>query len=262
MIGNMIRQMVYPAPPVRVPSPPPKPLEEVWITSGSDRLAAWWLEPAEGSPGAPSLLMLHGNGENLETMRRAGLFEDFDRLGVGILALDYPGYGRSTGKASEAAIVDGAEAAWSWLEGRAVQGPRVLAGWSLGAAAAIQVAARQGAAVDGLVLLSPWDSLAAVARLHFPAVLVDGLLPERYASAEAAPQVATPALVIHGAEDRIIPARLGRLLYEALPEPRRWVEVPGAGHNDLLAQPRVWEEIERFLAALAAEGGGGGAATG
>jgi uncharacterized protein len=249
----LVRQMVYPAPPVRVPSPPPEPFEEVWLDSGGVQLSAWWLPPPDGRPGAPVALMLHGNGENLETMRRAGLFHDFQGLGVGVLALDYPGYGRSGGTSREDDIIAGTDVAWSWLEQRAGDRPKALVGWSLGAAVAIEVAARRGEAVDGLVLLSPWDSLEAVARAHFPGPMVGWLLRERYDSVEAAGSVAASTLVIHGADDRIIPVELGRAVYEALPEPKLWVELPGVGHNDLLAQPVVWHELGRFLGSLVGE---------
>lgn len=262
MLGFVVRKMVYPAPPVRVPSPPPAPLEEVWLESGRNRLSAWWLPPPGDRPGAPVVLMLHGNGENLETMRRVGLFDDFRALGAGVFAVDYPGYGLSSGTSKEGQILDGAESAWDWLATRHADRPKVLAGWSLGAAVAAEVASRRGEEVDGLVLLSPWDSLASVARIHFPGLLVDRLLPERYDSMESALEVASPTLVVHGAEDRIIPVRLGRLLFEALPEPKRWVEVPDAGHNDLLGRPVVWQELGRFLSSLEAKGTAGAPGTG
>jgi len=102
------------------------------LAAGGLAVSAWWLAPGapqrpgaggaeepaprtSGDPHAPLVLMLHGNGENLETMRQAGLFEDFRRAGAGVLAIDYPGYGRSEGTPSEQANLAAAEAAWSWL---------------------------------------------------------------------------------------------------------------------------------------------------
>lgn len=254
MFGDVIRSMIYPVPPVPVPSPPPAPLEEVTLSGGAgERLVAWWLPPPR--PDAPAVLMLHGNGENLETMRRAELFADFAALGAGVLAVDYPGYGRSAGSPREEANVAAAEAAWEWLRERH-SGPRLLAGWSLGAAVAVQVAARRGGEADGLLLMSGWDRLAEVAVLHFPPWLVETTLPERYDSLAAAAEVACRSLVIHGDTDEIIPARLGRRLFTALPEPKRWVEVPHAGHNDLLARPEAWSAIGAFLGEVAGAAGG------
>jgi pimeloyl-ACP methyl ester carboxylesterase len=253
MMGSVVRQMIYPAPAVAVPSPPPSPLVEVPLaTADGARVSGWWL-PAP-SPQAPAVLMLHGNGENLETMRRAGLFADFGTLGAGVLAVDYPGYGRSAGTPGEAANVAAAEAGWEWLRGHH-QGPAVVAGWSLGAAVAAQLAGRRGRELDGLLLMSSWDRLAEVAVLHFPPLLVEAALPERYDSLLAAASVGCESLVIHGDTDDIIPARLGRKLFSALPEPKRWVEVAHAGHNDLLARPEAWQAIAPFLASRRRGGG-------
>ena len=249
-----VRQSLYPAPPFRVPSPPPAPLVEIPLRVEGRAVSAWWLPPA--NPARTAVLMLHGNGENLETMRQGGTFAELGALGAGVLAIDYPGYGRSEGSASEKANVAAAEAAWEWLLANHRDGPRALIGWSLGAAVAAQAAAGQHReSVDGLVLLSPWDSLQAVARLHFPGWLVGLALAERYDTLAAAPRVACPSLGIHGTLDAIIPIELGRRVAAALPEPKRWVEVPTAGHNDLFAQPQTWREMAAFAAALEAERG-------
>lgn len=248
LMDAYVRSMVYPAPAVRVPSPPPAPLVEVPLEADGHAVSAWWLPPPRA--GAPALLMLHGNGENLETMRAAGLFDEFHRLGAGVLAVDYPGYGRSAGSPREAANVAAAEAGWRWLEREQGAAPRAIAGWSLGAAVAAQVAARHGAAVDGLLLLSPWDRLVEVAALHFPRWLVSRALPERYDTVDAASRIACRSLVVHGERDDLIPAALGRRAYEALPEPKRWLAVRGAGHNDLLSREEVWRAVAEFLAAV------------
>lgn len=257
MMDSVVRSMIYPAPPVRVPSPPPSPLVEVPLEAGGHAVSAWYLPPPKSATDeavpqaanvAPVVLMLHGNGENLETMRQADLFADFGALGAGVLAIDYPGYGRSEGTPSEETNLAAAGAAWKWLGSNAAGHPRVIAGWSLGAAVAAQLAVRGGEDTAGVMLLSPWDRLVEVARLHFPAWLVGPLLPERYDSAAAAAHVRAPSLVVHGDRDDIIPVELGRRLYESLPEPKRWVEVRGAGHNDLLARRETWEAITAFLA--------------
>jgi hypothetical protein len=133
--------------------------------------------------------------------------------------------------------------------------PVVAVGWSLGAAVAAQLAARRAGEVDAVILLSAWTDLADTAAVHFPGVVVRPLVGTRYDSVAAAQAIRGPALVVHGEQDRVIPARLGRRLAEAL-EARDhattlWVPVPGAGHNDLLARDRVWTEMKRFLEDLA-----------
>lgn len=258
MLDPLVRSMIYPVPPVTVPSPPPEPLEAVHLTlADGGGAVAWYLEapdraPAAGASGPadrepPLVLFFHGNGENLETMRMAGTFRSFHDLGVAVLGVEYPGYGNSPGTPSESAIHDTADAALAWAHERHPERPVVAAGWSLGAAVAVALAARSGDRLAGLIALSPWTSLPDVARNVFPGPVVQFALSERYDSLAVAEDLDLPALLVHGREDAIIPIDQGRRLADALGRAAKWVEIENAGHNDLLAQPEVWEAIGWFL---------------
>lgn len=247
MMDPLLRQVLYPAPPVPVPSPPPAPAEELALPLAGGGRAVGWLAEAGAAPRAPLVLFFHGNGENLETMRRAGTFEAFRQLGAAVLAVDYPGYGNSPGTPSEAALAATADAALGWAREHRPERPRIAAGWSLGAAAAVPLARRSGEHLSGLVAMSAWSRLEELAHRLFPVPFLSRLLPDAYDTLAAAPGVRVPALVIHGGADDIIPAAQGRRVAEALAGPVRWVEVPGAGHNDLLARGVVWEELAAFL---------------
>lgn len=246
-----VKQMLYPAPPFRVPSPPPAPFAEaVWTLADGTRIVGW--ASSEAPAGAPAVIFFHGNGENLETMRLSGLYDELGRLGIAWLAVDYPGYGASRGSPSEAALVEAAHGGFDELSRRFPGRRRLVCGWSLGAAVAVQLAANRAAEVDGLMLLSPWSDLASLAGEHFPGWLVSLLLRERYDSLSRAPELPGPTLVIHGREDRIIPVAHGRRLAKALPD-ARYLEVPGAGHNDLLGRSEVWRAMAEYLAGAVTE---------
>jgi len=245
MLDAFVRNSVYPAPPVRVP-PAPAPLEEVALDLATgERIVAWTHADPALPEGRPAVVFFHGNGENLETMRMAGLFDDLARLRVAWIAVDYPGYGRSTGKPAEEGVMAAADAAVAWAREHHPGRPLVLCGWSLGAAAAIGTAAHHAEPLRGLIALSPWTSLPDVARIHFPGFMVQSMLREKYDSLGAAKRIRVPALVIHGEADNVIPAPYGKQIAAALAA--RWVPVPSAGHNDLLARDEVWVEMERFL---------------
>ncbi len=248
MINGLVRWLTYPAPGVKVPSPPPPPFKEVVLTLPDSTQVTGWFYSSAGSP--LFLLFFHGNGENLATMWHSGLFVKMQELGANFLALDYPGYGRSEGKPSEESILEASRAAVSWITREFPDKIIVVCGWSLGAAVAIQTAAQNPGVVRGLIALSVWTSLPAVASEHYPRALIRLLLKEKYNSLRAAKQVHLPVLLIHGREDRIIPVRQGRELAQHFPSPPRWVEVPGAGHNDLLSHSGVWEEMADFLASV------------
>lgn len=242
------RAMLYPAPPVPVPPPPP-PWREVIVPLAGDRhVHGWWCP--EGDAGA-TLLFFHGNGESLATLGYGGFLEQLAALGGATLVIDYPGYGRSPGRPSETGLHAAADGALAFAESQRPKRQVVAFGWSLGAAVAVPLAARAGGRVHGLIAASPWTRLEDVAAVHFPRFLVRLLLRERYDSLAAAPAIHCPVLVLHGAQDGVIPAEQGRRLAASLAGSTRHVELDGAGHNDLFSHPRVWLEVASFLGRLA-----------
>jgi len=243
-----MRSLIYPVPDVKVGTPPPGFEEVILILEGGSQVIAWH-HPVSQLGDRPAMIFFHGNGENLETMKWAGLYEQLVALRVPLLVVDYPGYGRSTGQPSEESLKSAATAALQWTRARYPSLAVVPCGWSLGAALAVYLAAESPAAVDGIVVISPWTSLPAVANAHFPRFLVAAGLRERYDSLSVAPLIDRPALVLHGSIDRIIPMDQGERVATSL-ETARWVPVEGAGHNDLLSYPQVWWEIDNFVSAL------------
>lgn len=242
----VLRAMLYPVPRVAVGAPPPGVVELELEPAGGVEATAWL---RRGPPERPALLYLHGNGENLETLRRAGVLDELEALEVTYLALDYPGYGKSGGRPSEAGLVAAAAAGCERLAEERPGSPLILFGWSLGAAVAVRAAADR-ADVAGLVVASPWDSLSSLGEVHFPAWLVRWAAAGRYDSLAAAPRVSCPVLWLHGRDDRIIPAAHGRRLAAAFRGPVTAVEL-AAGHNDLLASPRAWREVAAFAGRIA-----------
>jgi fermentation-respiration switch protein FrsA (DUF1100 family) len=123
----------------------------------------------------------------------------------------------------------------------------VYFGESLGAAVALRLAVERPPAA--LVLRSPFASLAEVGRLHYPWLPVSLLLADRFDAAGRAGRLAAPLLVVAGGRDRIVPPAHSRRLFEAAPEPKRFVLLPDADHNDLelLAGPRLLDEVLGFL---------------
>jgi pimeloyl-ACP methyl ester carboxylesterase len=95
------------------------------------------------------------------------------------------------------------------------------------------------------VLRSPFTSLDDVARLHHPHLPVRALLKDRYESAGRIQAVRCPLLILAGGADGIVPAWHSRRLNELAAHPKRYVEIPHAGHNDwaLLADDRLIREV-------------------
>ncbi len=247
MLQWLVKKMIYPAPPVSVSDPPPDMKEMRFTLSTGETVIGWLSHQSSLEDSIPVVLYFHGNGENLETMRQSGIFEDFRRLGAHFLAMDYPGYGRSTGQPSEHNLIESADSAFAWILQNYPKYPKFIAGWSLGAAVAIQAAAQYHQELSGLIAMSAWSSLPDVAATHYPDFLVDWAVEENYNSVAAARQIQCPVLMIHGAVDQIIPLSQGEQVAANMASSPRFIKVSGAGHNDLLSRAVVWEEMKGFI---------------
>ncbi|MFP4560086.1 MAG: alpha/beta hydrolase [Thiohalorhabdus sp.] len=204
-----------------------------------------WFVPARPERGV--VAFFHGNagniGHRLDTLR---LLND---LGLSTLIIDYRGYGRSGGRPSESGTYRDAEAAWRHLVAdRGVPPERiVLFGRSLGAAVAAELAARHRP--GALVLESPFTSVPDLAAEIYPYLPVHWLARFRYPTAEAAARASSPVLVIHSADDEIIPIAHGRAVLNRVPGPKRFLELAGGHNTAFLENERVYlEGWEAFLA--------------
>lgn len=187
--------------------------------------------PAPAST-APTLVVFHGNGEDL--VDEVNTVDAFSRLGVGVFVVEYPGYGLARDqRVDEVSIYRAAAIAMEHLDELGVdRARRVALGFSLGSGVAVEMASR--GLVSRVVLLAPYTSIPRVIARFVPVVPVDWLVGDRFDSLSKAPRVDVPALVVHGDLDGIIPVRMGEQLARALPSVTLRV-VRGAHHNDLYA---------------------------
>jgi uncharacterized protein len=196
--------------------------EEHWIPVGTEgeRLHAWRVT----SPRAQfTLLFFHGARVNLSgsIYRLRG----FREAGFNVVAIDYRGYGRSSPRLpSEESVYEDAEAAMRWFESR-VPDPRrrILYGHSLGGPIAAEAALR-GSGAAALVLESTFTSVSEMTHLS-------GLVTQRLDLLEKVQRLTLPVLIVHGAEDDLVPPDMAKRLYEAAQGPKRLLMVEGAGHR-------------------------------
>ena len=200
-------------------------------TEDGERLHAWWI-PTRVTPARAHLVFFHGNAGNISHRVEHALA--LSAAGLDLLLVDYRGYGQSTGHPSEEGLHRDARASVAALRaGDQVDAGRlVYMGESLGAAVALRLALEQPPLA--CVLQSAFTSLRDVAREHYPAAMA-GLAGDAYPSIARIPRLDTRVLILHGADDEIVPVAHARALFAAAHEPRRLHIVPGAGHNDLVA---------------------------
>lgn len=202
---------------------------------------------------SPNILFFHGNGEIVSDYDELGPI--YNQLGINFLAVDYRGYGTSTGRPTVAAMMADCHEIFhfvkSWLSENAYIGPLLVMGRSLGSASALELAATHLNDLDGLILESGFAHLG-------PLLALLGAPPEISANEDALGfqnlnkirRVTKPTLIIHAEFDHIIPFLDGRELYEASGAAEKFfLKIPGANHNDIFA--RALSEYMTAVANLA-----------
>lgn len=235
------RLIFFPQPLAGAPRMPAhtEPLE---IVAADGTRLAGWLRPGATKP-APAILYFGGNAEEVSwTIADPRWPRDWT-----VVAVNYRGYGTSGGEPGERALSADALAIFDAVARRPDIDPaRVVAfGRSLGTGVATYLAAHRP--VAGVVLASPYDSLVAMGRTHYPWLPVGLLLRHRFDSASHAGSLSMPLLAIVAEHDPIIPEARSRALYDAWAGPRTWVVVPGTDHNSLAAPEAFWTAIAAFL---------------
>lgn len=204
------------------------------------------------------LVHFHGNGGS--RLNRAGDCRTLAQHDAHVLIIDYRGYGENPGSPSETGLARDARAIWRYAtEGVGVPRDRiVLYGESLGGGVAVRLASDLSAAKTppaGLILVSTFTSLVDVAASHYPWLPVRLVMLDRYPSIDRAPLLTCSVLQIHGTHDTLVAMRLGRQLFQAIPEesvsgvPKQFVELPGAGHNDI-SESMFGPHVQAFLDAV------------
>lgn len=204
-------------------------------TSSAQHVHAWWW-PAS-SRQAPVALYLHGTRWNLTA--QLGRITQLRALGFSILAIDYRGFGQSPGELpSERSVYEDAQAAWQHLaQLQPDASRRFIYGHSLGGAIATDLASRIGRGEQpgaaGLIIESTFTDMGAAAQAVIGTSLpVRWLLSEKFDSIDKIAHIGMPVLIVHGTDDRYVPDRFSRELYEAAEGRKQLLLVPGGTHNN------------------------------
>ena len=215
-------------------------------TTDGERIVGWQLEPAKP---IADVVYFHGNGGNLSVW--LPVFASLYERGLRVFAIDYRGYGLSTGSPSEQGVYRDAEAAARHAAGNRPSGiPLVFWGRSLGGP--IAASATRVVQPDGLILESAFVDKAAVIRSQPVLRALNLFGAYRFETAEMLQSFSRPILVIHGDRDSIIPYELGRELFDRLDGPKQFVRVQDGDHNDFFdtAREAYWKPVLSFLTDL------------
>jgi len=213
-------------------------------TDDGETLHGWWIPAADTSRG--TLLFFHGNAGNISG--RLESVQQFHRLGLNVLIVDYRGYGQSTGSPSEEGIYRDAEACWQYLMEVQNLAPQevVVFGRSMGGGPATWLTAQH---TPGAVILeSVFTNVPDIGAHHYSFLPVRALATNQFDNESRVADIDAPTLHIHSREDRVVPFTLGRRVFEAAAESKQFLEIQG-GHNDgfLVSADAYLKTIDAFL---------------
>jgi len=193
-----------------------------------------------------TIVVFHGNAGTAAD--RAYYVQALAPLGYRVILAEYPGYGGRKGDPGETALVHDAKEI-SRLASEQFGKPIFLLGESLGCGVAAAAAKDSAVQIDGIILITPWDTLLAVAKGKFPWLPVRLFLKDKYDSVDNLKSFQGRIAIIGAERDEIIPIRHAQELYQSLSDDKKMWTIKGAGHNDWfdLVGQSWWREIMDFV---------------
>jgi fermentation-respiration switch protein FrsA (DUF1100 family) len=171
--------------------------------------------------------------------------KDFTSKGYHFFMIDYPGFGKSTGKRSEQRIYMNAQIAYEWLLKTYDEKDIVIYGRSLGAGFAVGIAANNNPRM--FILDSPYYSFTELAKYYTRILPLNWLLKYRMPLYKYMQKVNCPTFILHGRKDRIIPYRFSPRIEAIAPDRIKLFTIEGAGHNNLPKHKEYHTKLAEIL---------------
>jgi pimeloyl-ACP methyl ester carboxylesterase len=239
-------QLIFPTHAVPPAGPVPAGAELLSLeTPDGKKLAGIHIPGDEPAKQKTLILGFGGNGWNGQDVAEYlhELYPDFD-----VVAFHYRGYNPSTGSPSAEALIADAPLVYDFAVARLRPEHIVSVGFSIGSGIAAQLAAKRR--LDGLILVTPFDSLKAVAQSMYPWLPIGPFFEHEIDAASAIAGVKTPTAIIAGERDEIVPGTRTAALREKIPNLAFDRTIARAGHNDIYARSDFQAAMREALAAL------------
>jgi len=217
---------------------------EVEITARDDtELKMWWHKPEDDKP---VIMFFHGNASGV--FSNVDIYRDLTQAGFGVLGVSYPGYPGAGGKTSQNANISAAQAQYDWLLAQNIRPEKIIFfGTSLGAGVAAQLSKTHPPAL--LIMEAPFNSMLDMVRLRMPLYGFSVWLIDEYRSDLALQNATFPVLILHGSDDRVIPAAQSAKLEKGLKGAVTRHLIEGGQHTNLWAlggHQIIFELLENY----------------
>jgi len=222
------------------------PIDESAAQYDTENLLGLYAPAAADSQSIGTAIVFHGNAGHAG--HRSYYAQQLAPLGLNTILAEYPGYGPRGSKPTEESIINDALATVKLAAEQHPQ-PIWVIGESLGAAVAAAVAGKLPDLVEGLILLTPWNTLEEVAQHHYPFLPVSWLLRSEYDSVAALASYTGPTYIVVSRQDNVIPVKFGKELYEQIGQPKQLLELEHAGHNNWInhVPDTFWSDAMQWL---------------
>jgi uncharacterized protein len=193
-----------------------------------------------------TIIIFHGNAGTAAD--REYYLSPLGSMGYQVILAEYPGYGGRTGRLGEESFVNDARKTVQ-IATEKYKGPIYLLGESLGCGVAAGVAKDTSLRIAGVILITPWKTLLAVAKDYYPYLPVGWFMKDRYDNPENLKLFPGRIAVVGAEHDEVVPARHAKELFTLLPKDKKMWLIKGAGHNDwsVLMDISQWQELMDFL---------------
>jgi len=169
-------------------------------------------------------------------------------MGYRVILAEYPGYGGRKGRLGEQSFVNDSRETIH-IAAEKYKGPIYLLGESLGCGVVAGVARDTSLSIAGIILITPWNTLLAVAKDYYPYLPAGWFMKDRYDNAENLKSFQGKIAVVGAERDEVVPVRHAEGLFALLPGDKRMWIIKGAGHNNwsMLIDASEWQEITDFV---------------
>jgi uncharacterized protein len=193
-----------------------------------------------------TIIVFHGNAGTAAD--RDYYLSPLGSMGYQIILTEYPGYGGRKGRLGEQSFVNDSKETIQ-IAAQKYKSPIYLLGESLGCGVVAGVAKDTSPNIAGVILITPWNTLLAVAKDYYPYLPVGWFMKDRYDNAENLRSFSGKIAVVGAERDEVVPVRHAKELFALLPKDKRLWIIKGAGHNDwsMLIDRSKWQEILDFL---------------
>ena len=247
MMFDFHNQFLFPTHAVAPPGPLPRGAKRATITSADgDELHGVHIAPAKGRSRERTLIL--GFGGNAWNADDVASFLHHHFPAADVVAFHYRGYWPSTGSPSVEALLEDAPLVYDFAVERVPADRTIAVGMSIGTGVAASLAGERP--LDGLILVTPFDSIKAVASDHYPFLPMGALFREDMDSAAALADSRVPTAIIAGQDDSIIPPRRTQALRRSVGNLVFDRTIPGAGHNDIYQRLEFRDAMDDALEAV------------